>query len=211
MRDTDPNRSEVWRGVLCVLLSLCPLFIVLPGAGQDAPPQPQSFGQHWERWQAELSNEDLYRLLWALPKGGDIHNHHEYSVPMSFWLAGAARRGYLTRLQANGDGCPEPPMAAPAFQWLTLRPESVRKLPACVQQQFAPVARLTAQQRQAWLSALTLDREDELRDEFFERIVSRLGDLELDADLMAEALVVAQRQLRAEHAVYLETQASTLR
>jgi hypothetical protein len=82
-----------------------------------------SFDADWKRFTHTLSKPDLYRLLWDLPKGGDLHNHHEYSIPMTFWLAGAAQRGYLTRARP---GCGE------TLQWTVLRSDSVQKLAARV-------------------------------------------------------------------------------
>ena len=158
------------------------------------------FESKWRQLKASLSNQDLYRLLWALPKGGDIHNHHEYSVPMTFWLEGAQRGNYYTRSRLGKCGETDP------LQWLTLRRDSVSRLPPCQQHDFTPVGSLSESQRRAWILALTLDGR-ESREEFFERIVLRLGDLERDPRLISDALVVAQRQLQAQHAVYLETQA----
>ncbi len=112
---------------------------------------------------------------------------------------GTARHGYLTRTRVSSCGKSE------GIQWLTLRPDSVRKLSACAQRDFTPVSALTAPQRKTWLAALTLD-PSESKDEFFDRLVRRLGDLERDPQLMGDALIVAQRQLQAENAVYLETQ-----
>lgn len=148
----------------------------------------------------QLSSEDLYRLLWDLPKGGDIHNHHEYSIPMSFWVDRAGERGYLTRFRVSPCGDDDP------IEWLSLRKESVARLPGCEQGDFKPADALVEGERRAWLSALTLD-PSESRDEFFDRAVRRLGDLERDAALIADALVVAQKQLQEESAIYLETQA----
>ena len=68
------------------------------------------------------------------------------------------------------------------------------------------VRSLNESQRRAWISAMTLDG-NESREEFFERIVLRLGDLERDGRLISEALVVAERQLQAQNAIYLEAQA----
>lgn len=172
------------------------LLLVVPFA-TAADPAP--FEATWKALKAGLSNEDLYRLLWALPKGGDLHNHHEYSVPMTFWQESAERHGYLIRTKIGACGEQEP------LQWLALRPDSVAQRPTCQQRDFQPARTLTPAQRQAWLAALTLD-PSEGRDEFFERIVRRLGDLERDPILMADALVLAQRQLQAQNAVYLETQ-----
>jgi adenosine deaminase CECR1 len=178
-----------------VIVSILGFFLLRPTPLRAADP----FEPHWRHLKSTLSNEDLYRLLWALPKGGDLHNHHEYSIPVSFWLEGAARYGYLTRTKLSTCGESE------ALQWLTLRPDSVKKLSACAQRDFTPVSTLTEPQRKAWLAALTLE-PTESRDEFFDRLVRRLGDLERDPHLMGDALVVAQRQLQSENALYLETQ-----
>jgi adenosine deaminase CECR1 len=158
------------------------------------------FESRWRQLKVQLSNEDLYRLAWALPKGGDLHNHHEYSVPMLFWLEGAVRGNYDTRYRISPCG------EADALRWLNLREDSVSRLPECERRDFMPVRSLDESQRKAWMSAMILDG-DESKDEFFERIVLRLGDLERDHRLISEALVVAQRQLQAQNAVYLETQA----
>jgi len=149
-----------------------------------------------------LSRPDLYRLLWDLPKGGDLHNHHEYSIPMAFWLDGGIKRGYLVRA---GKGC------GGILQWTVLRDDSVKKLEPCAQRDFIAMRSLSGARRQAWLAAMTMSTREsgkaDSKDVFFERIVPRLGDLERDPELIADALVLAQTQLRDEHALYLETQA----
>jgi adenosine deaminase CECR1 len=119
---------------------------------------------------------------------------------MTYWLEGAARGNYYTRSRLSPCGETDP------LQWLNLRSDSVSHLPPCERRDFTPVRSLSESQRRAWISALTLDG-NEARDEFFERIVLRLGDLERDPRLISDALVVAQRQLQAQSGVYLETQA----
>ena len=178
------------------LALLAGLAVMSGGAG----PGPSLFESRWRELKASLSNQDVYRLIWALPKGGDLHNHHEYSVPMSFWLDSAAKGNYETRYRISRCGETDP------LQWLNLRRDSLNLLPPCQQHDFIPVRSLSESQRRAWISALTLDGS-ESREEFFERIVLRLGDLERDSRLISDALVVAQRQLQAQNAVYLEAQA----
>ena len=159
----------------------------------------QSFDTRWEEYKRTLSSDELYRLLWSVPKGGDLHNHHEYSIPMTFWIEGAITRNYYTRLRVSDCKEPEP------LQWLTLDRDSVAKLDPCLQADFVPSSSLDEPQRKQWLRALTLG-PNAGRDEFFERIVRRLDGLEKDPQLMADSLVIAQRQLRVENAIYLETQ-----
>ena len=159
----------------------------------------QTFDARWECLKQRLSNEDLYRLLWAVPKGGDIHVHHEFSIPMSFWIDGAIKGGYLTRAKLSA--CKE----ENPLQWITLRKDSVAKLTPCQQGDFQSSRSLNATQREEWLAALTLT-QDEGKDEFFEKIVLRVGDLENDPKLIADALHKAQHHLRQQNAIYLETQ-----
>lgn len=177
-----------------------PAIALMLTAGLCAGQSP--FEARWKFLTQSLSKADLYRLLWGVPKGGDIHNHHEYSVPMTFWLERAAKGDYQTRVRP---GCGE------TLPWTVLRSDSVAALPACAQRDFAPMRALTAAQRRAWLAAITLSEREAgkatSKDEFFERAVPRLGDLERDPQLIADALVVAQQQLQSENALYLETQA----
>jgi len=160
----------------------------------------QGFDARWRQLRSELKSDDLYRVLWDLPKGGDLHNHHEYSIPMTFWIERALQRPYWIRFRLSPCG------EAESFQWQTLRRESLDKLPACAQGDFKPVASLSEAERREWLAAITLD-PSEGKDEFFDRAVRRLADLEREPELIADALVVAQQQMQAENAVYLETQA----
>jgi adenosine deaminase CECR1 len=60
---------------------------------------------------------------------------------------------------------------------------------------------------EAWVSSLQVQRAGDGRDEFFERVVSRLSELERDPTLMAELLYRQMQQASAEGLRYLETQA----
>lgn len=162
-----------------------------------------NFSARFEEIKASATREELYRFLWAAPKGGDIHDHHEYAIPMTQWLDLAASRPYYARVRLNDCAGAE----AGRLLHLVIRESNWRKLPACVQGEFKRVSDLTAEERAAWISALTLDKPGEGRDEFFERAVQLTGDLEDDADLMPESLVLHLKNLAAENALYLETQA----
>ncbi len=177
------------------------LFPVVLLAQAQAPP---GFAGRFEAIKAAATKEEMYRLLWALPKGGDIHNHHEYSVPMADWLAlGSKKPYYYTRVRLSDCG----PADGYRLQYGVIREASLRELPPCVQQDYKRLADLSPAEREAWISALQLDKPGEGRDEFFERAVSRIGALEQDPELMPELLVHQQRQSAAENVRYIETQA----
>jgi hypothetical protein len=69
------------RAVLAVLLSL------LAGASAMAalPPADTDTAAWFERFKAEATDEELYRFLYAMPKGGDLHNHLSGSI-LSEWF-----------------------------------------------------------------------------------------------------------------------------
>jgi adenosine deaminase CECR1 len=89
----------------------------------------------------------------------------------------------------------------------TMRRATWEALPDCVRRGYQPLGQLTAAEREAWVSSLQVRRASDGREEFFERIVSRLSELERDPNLMAELLVRQMQQSSAEGLRYLETQA----
>ena len=93
-------RTAMGRAVLAVamLLSQC-VAAAVPGASDDLP-------AWFEAFKASASDEQLYRFLYAMPKGGDLHNHLSGSI-RSEWFFDLAlaqeSRGYryYTRVAIN--------------------------------------------------------------------------------------------------------------
>ena len=169
-------------------------------SAQSFPAQLTGFDRRWEEIKRQATPQQLYAILQELPKGGDLHNHHEYSVPMAEWLRLASARHYYTRVKTSA--CPgDSPLA-----FYTIRSSTYEALSACVRGDYQKMDRLTPDERRAWISALELDQPGESRDEFFERIVRRHGDLERDPELMTEMLNEQIRQAGAENTLYVETQ-----
>lgn len=170
---------------------------------QSFPEQLTGFDRRWEEIKRQASPRELYGILWALPKGGDLHNHHEYSVPMRRWLELAIekKRLYYTRLRTSVCPGEETPLA-----FYTVRSSTYESLPACVRADYQRLDLLTAEQRRQWVSAMELDQPGEARDELFERIVRRLGEMERDPELMTELLFEQMRQAKSENTLYLEPQ-----
>ncbi|MCB1123509.1 MAG: hypothetical protein KJT03_18295, partial [Verrucomicrobiae bacterium] len=72
----------------------------------------EDFASRWETLKATASPEQLYKLLYQLPKGGDLHNHLGGAVWPEWWYAVAtdpARNGgqrFYTRTRIeNCGGC----------------------------------------------------------------------------------------------------------
>src|SRR6185295_14116776 len=67
------------------LFSNIPLLLACLGQATAERP-PGTFDNRFEEIKRSASRKELYELLFVLPKGGDLHNHHEYSAPMEAWL-----------------------------------------------------------------------------------------------------------------------------
>ena len=171
-------------------------------SAQSFPAQLTGFDRRWEEIKRQATPIELYAILQELPKGGDLHNHHEYSVPMTEWLRLASARHYYTRVKASV--CAEE-KGAPLLYY-SVRSSTYEALPACVRGDYKKMELLTLDERKAWVSALELDQPGEGRDEFFERVVRRLNELERDPEIMAEMMQVQIRQAREENTLYVEAQ-----
>jgi len=173
----------------------------------DAPRRAAApFEARFAAFRGSATKADLYKLAWALPKGGDLHNHHEYSVPMATWLKLASDprllhgNRYFARTHL-GD-CPQE--QAPHLLFMTVSRRTYDALADCERKEYQPLDSLSAEQQAAWVASNQIPEGG--RDGFFEDVVGRLSELEHDPYLIAELLVVQLRQAEAEGLLYLETQ-----
>jgi adenosine deaminase CECR1 len=102
------------------------------------------------------------------------------------------------------DGCPHEGVVS--LRFLTIQRSRWSALPQCLQSDFTPLDALSAAERDAFLSSLRIDTPGEGRDEFFEAIVNRPGDLFRNVDIAADLLAQMIVRYRAEGLQYLETQ-----
>ncbi len=166
------------------------------------------FSARFEDLKKHATPAELYAFLFSVPKGGDLHHHSGLSVYASVWYAAAtspktlARNSFYTMLQA--DNCPDTTDALPRFY--TIQRSRYDALPACRKSLYQPLASLTPEIKAAWISSLILDKPGEGRDEFFERIVPRFGDLAHDPWLVADVTVDNMRLFGAEGVRYIEAQ-----
>jgi len=200
--------------ILVVAVFLRPKATAEPGASkaaalsliQQTPRRP--FDDVFAEIMRTASPEQRYRFLYALPKGADLHNHLNLSILPEAWLQGALRaeqhHGNVfytrTKLSACKDG-QDPPVL-----YRTIQRSTYQALSECQRGEYESLVNLTPALRSEWLSALALDKPGEGRDEFFEVLSVRLGDLGRDPYLVADSLVDNMRRFGAEGVRYLEVQ-----
>src|SRR5258706_10562574 len=77
----------------------------------------------------------------------------------------------------------------------------------CRKAEYHNLATLSPELKAEWISSMKLDRPGEGRDEFFEVIGKRLGELFRDPWLATDLLVENMKRYSAQGLRYLETQA----
>ena len=181
------------------------LWIASTGAFAD------DFSARFETIKREASRVELYRILYAVPKGGDLHNH----------LGGAAFDDILWQLatdeSVNGSqtfrarvrinncsaGC-----TAPLSYFHTISEPTWDAMSPCCREEYEPLAEFSEAQRNDWLSSTRIDRDGEGRDEFFEAIWPRVGEVLDQATILAELAVKNMERFGDEGLRYVEFQLS---
>jgi adenosine deaminase CECR1 len=179
-----------------ILLSLSPAYCASPD---------ERFADRFEDMKRTATPREMYAILFDLPKGGDLHHHGGLSAIADIWFDYAVKekRNRFYTLTKFGN-CPGDTDALPRFY--TVQRATWEKLPGCLKGQYEAMNDLTAQQRAAWISALRIDQPGEGRNEFFELIVKRFGELSKDPYVAADVMVENMRQFGHEHVRYLEPQ-----
>jgi adenosine deaminase CECR1 len=175
-----------------ILLSLSPAYCA-------------SFAERFEDMKKTATPREMYSILFDLPKGADLHNHGGLSTIADIWfdLAVKDQRNRFYTLTKFGN-CPGDNDALPRFY--TIQRSTWEKLPECLKGQYEAMNDLTLRQQAAWISALRIDQPGEGRNEFFELIVKRFGELSKDPYLAADVMVENMRQFGREHVRYIEPQ-----
>ncbi len=167
---------------------------------------------------ARATPDELYRLLFALPKGGDLHHHGGGSVPMEFvidyYTNPARNRGqkYYIRttvaplVDSAATTATSAPALTPDVLYHVVREAAWKAFPPALRAQWKLVTDLTPAEKAAWLSGLKLDQPGEARDEFFEKTWWRLGPIFGDIELAPELLVENMKAFGREGVRYLEMQ-----
>jgi adenosine deaminase CECR1 len=179
------------------------LLLTLTLTTQAAP-----FSARFEEIKRTATPAELYTFLYALPKGGDLHNHLGGSALPEWWYAVAtdpARNGgdtFYTRTRFND----VPGTGVTLILYHTLRRHGYDALSEAQKADYTRLDHLTPEQKQGWLDAMRLERPGEGRDEFFTWIWPRMGQLHQNLPVVGEILVEVIKAYGAEGMRYLETQ-----
>jgi adenosine deaminase CECR1 len=186
---------------------LAPSFLIIL-ALTVLPAAAQTFDTRFASIVRDANKNELYALMWALPKGGDLHHHFVLSIPAEVWLAYATEpahtRGNAFYTRVKFDSCPGD--NEPLIRFRNIQQSTWQALSECRRGEYVPLASLGDQQRSEWLSSLKIDKPGEGRDEFFDVIVRRMGDMDKDPNVLGDAMAEALKQMAAQGVRYLETQ-----
>ena len=157
---------------------------------------------------------DLYRVLYYMPKGGDLHNHLSgaiFSESMYELALQQSERGYEYYTKVRIENCREYGGNEFSFDPYYLMFRNIlavqyAALSECEKSEFKLLKELDDWQKAAWMNSIRLDKPYEGRDEFFQTHWQRLGALFNNPWLQAETMVWNMQQFGAEGVSYVEFQ-----
>jgi adenosine deaminase CECR1 len=165
-----------------------------------------SFSERFDAIRREATPDELYRVLYDLPKGGDLHDHLGGAVfPELLWRLATGSEKFETRVRFGecAASCP-----SPLLEFHTVLESTWNGLPPCCRAEYEPLAELDEEQKTAWMSSLRLDSAGEGRTEFFEVLWPRLDEIIDQAPILAEAAVLNLELFGHEGVSYVEFQLS---
>jgi len=162
------------------------------------------------------SNEDLYRVLYYMPKGGDLHNHlsgSTFSEPMWELALNERARGYHYYTKVRIENCVE--YGGNAYGrdpyhllFRNILESQYEALGDCEKSEYKRLEDLDEQEKAAWMDSIRLDKPYEGRNEFFGTHWARMNALGWNPWFQAETLYWNMQAFGEEGLSYLETQVS---
>jgi len=153
----------------------------------------------------------LYRFLYYMPKGGDLHNHLSGAGFSEWWFDLAISeqaRGYKYYTRVSKDLCAERTNKDPAILYQNISRINFIQLSACLKKQYKALSDLSDHEKSQWLNSIRLDKPNEGMDEFFERHWQRLNAINKNPWLKAELLYQNMQSFGLEGLSYIEFQLS---
>jgi len=175
---------------------------------------PDAAPDWFEDLKANGSAEDLYRTLYYMPKGGDLHNHLSGAGFAEWWyeLALAEKsRGYYYYTKVRINNCRE--YGSNAFAWppyylmfSNIMEISYKQLSDCEKSEYKRLEDLDENEKSAWMNSIQLDKPHEGREEFFQTHWQRLNALLVNPWLQAGLMARNIKAFSDEGVSYLELQ-----
>lgn len=167
----------------------------------------------FEEFKSSASDQELYTFLYAMPKGGDLHNHMSGSALSEWWYELALSQkahGYRFYTKVKINNCR--PYGGNEFGrrpylllFNNLLESTYDRLPDCEKQEYKRLEELSADEKAGWLDSIRLTHDHEGRDEFFQTHWQRLDQLMASPYMMAEILYLNMKAFGDEGLIYLES------
>jgi adenosine deaminase CECR1 len=177
--------------------------------------QVQAAGADWfDDIKSQDNAADLYRVLYYMPKGGDLHNHLSGAVFSEWWYELALEqksRGYSYYTKVRINNCRDYGGNEFSFQPYYLMFRNIMAveyegLSDCEKREYKPLENLNAEEKSAWLNSVRLDKTHEGREEFFQTHWQRLNVLIFNPWLQAEIMYRNMQAFGDEGLAYVEFQ-----
>ena len=158
--------------------------------------------------------KDLYRVLYYMPKGGDLHNHLSGAAFSEWWYEAALaekERGYAYYTKVRIENCRdyggnEYGFMAYYLMFRNIQASHYEQLSDCEKSEYKRLEDLTDREKAAWMDSIRLDKAHEGRDEFFQTHWQRLFALANNPWIQAEILYRNMKAFGDEGITYLELQ-----
>ena len=175
---------------------------------------PPAASDWFDDLKASGNAEDLYRTLYYMPKGGDLHNHLSGAGFPEWWYELALEqesRGYHYYTKVRINNCRE--YGGNEFAWqpyylmfVNIMEISYDRLSDCEKGEYKRLDQLDEQEKTAWMNSIKLDKPHEGREEFFQTHWQRLNALLFNPWIQAGLLAKNVEAFSAEGVSYLELQ-----
>ncbi|WP_308364467.1 MULTISPECIES: adenosine deaminase [unclassified Microbulbifer] len=168
----------------------------------------------FEVFKRDASDAELYRFLYAMPKGGDLHNHISGAGFSEWWYRLALQqeeRGYRYYTKVRIENCRDygtNEFSAQPYLLLfqNILSATYDKLPDCEKREYKSLAELSSEERLGWQNSIRLDKPHEGRDEFFQTHWQRLNELYKNPYIIAELIYLNMKYFGEEGLLYFEPQ-----
>ena len=163
---------------------------------------------------AQGNAEDLYRVLYHMPKGGDLHNHLSGAAFPEWWYDAALAekaRGYEYYTKVRIENCRdyggnEYGGMAYYLMFRNIMAIHYEQLSDCEKREYKRLEDLTDDEKAAWMNSILLDKPHEGRDEFFQTHWQRLFALLTNPWIQAEIMYRNMQAFGEEGVTYIEFQ-----